>query len=91
MQLIVSRYEKYFVRAIESLDGSDMKRADPARRIPGSQGLRAQSERGTVELLDGVGDEWRDLCQEGACDQPFFRPEWIASSIRAFAAARPVC
>ena len=40
--------------------------------------------------LDGMGDEWRDLCQEGACDQPFFRPEWIASSIRAFAAARPV-
>jgi CelD/BcsL family acetyltransferase involved in cellulose biosynthesis len=41
-------------------------------------------------LLDRIGDEWRQLCQEGACDQPFFRPEWIASSIRAFASKRPV-
>ena len=72
------------------LDGSDMKRADPARRIPGSRGLTAHTERGTVEMLDRIGDEWRQLCKEGACDQPFFRPEWIASSIRAFAAARPV-
>jgi CelD/BcsL family acetyltransferase involved in cellulose biosynthesis len=52
--------------------------------------LIAQSERGTVELLDRIGDEWRQLCQEGGCDQPFFRPEWIASSIRAFASKRTV-
>lgn len=73
-----------------ALDGSDMKSADPARSIPHSQGLTAQTERGTVELLDRIGDEWRQLCQEGACDQPFFRPEWIACSIRAFASERPV-
>jgi CelD/BcsL family acetyltransferase involved in cellulose biosynthesis len=78
-----------------ALDGSGMKCADSARRNPelqglSSQGLTAQSERGTVELLDRIGDEWRQLCREGACDQPFFRPEWIASSIRAFAGARPV-
>jgi CelD/BcsL family acetyltransferase involved in cellulose biosynthesis len=72
------------------LDGSDMNRADPALRIPGSHGLTARSERGTAELLDRLGDEWRQLCQEGACDQPFFRPEWIACSIRAFASQRPV-
>lgn len=90
MQLIVPAMRSTLSERLSPCDGSDMKRADPARRIPGSQGLRAQSERGTVELLDGIGDEWRDLCQEGACDQPFFRPEWIASSIRAFAAARPV-
>ncbi len=56
----------------------------------GSQGSTTQWERGTVELLDRIGDEWRQLCQEGACDQPFFRPEWIASSIRAFASKHPV-
>ncbi len=67
-----------------------MNSADPARLDPGSQRLTAQSERGTVELLDRIGDEWRQLCKEGACDQPFFRPEWIASSIRAFASRRPV-
>ena len=76
---------------MRALDGSDMKPADPARRSPGSHGLTTQSERGTVELLDRIGDEWRELCQEGACNQPFFRPEWIASSIKAFAGERPVC
>ncbi|MGB6260344.1 MAG: GNAT family N-acetyltransferase [Candidatus Sulfotelmatobacter sp.] len=67
-----------------------MKSADPALSNSGSQGLTAQSERGSVELLDRRGDEWRQLCQEGACNQPFFRPEWISSSIRAFASKRPV-
>jgi CelD/BcsL family acetyltransferase involved in cellulose biosynthesis len=52
--------------------------------------LITQSERGSVELLDRIGDEWRQLCQEGACDQPFFRPEWIASSVRAFASKNTV-
>ena len=49
-----------------------------------------RSERGTVELLDRMGDEWRQLCEEGACDQPFYRPEWIASSIRAFSSQHTV-
>jgi CelD/BcsL family acetyltransferase involved in cellulose biosynthesis len=75
---------------IRALVGSDMRCAHPSRGKPGSPGLTAQSERGTAELLDRIGDEWRQLCQEGACDQPFFRPEWIASSIRAFAGKRPV-
>jgi|HubBroStandDraft_5_1064220.scaffolds.fasta_scaffold00041_4 CelD/BcsL family acetyltransferase involved in cellulose biosynthesis len=75
---------------IRAIDGPSMKGADPSLRKPDSQGLTAQSERGTVELLDRIGDEWRQLCQEGPCDQPFFRPEWIASSIRAFASKRPV-
>jgi len=67
-----------------------MKCAGPSQGNPGSPGLTAQSERGTAELLDRIGDEWRQLCQEGTCDQPFFRPEWIACSIRAFAGKRPV-
>jgi CelD/BcsL family acetyltransferase involved in cellulose biosynthesis len=52
--------------------------------------LIAQYERGSVELLDRIGDEWRELCDEGACDQPFYRPEWIASSIKAFYSKHPV-
>jgi CelD/BcsL family acetyltransferase involved in cellulose biosynthesis len=80
---------------MRSREDSDVKRADPAGGVPGlngsgSPGLTAQSEQGTVELLERIGDEWRQLCQEGACNQPFFRPEWIASSIRAFASKRPV-
>jgi len=48
------------------------------------QDLNVQSEWGTVELLDGIAEEWRQLCQEGPCNEPFFRPEWIAAAIRAF-------
>jgi CelD/BcsL family acetyltransferase involved in cellulose biosynthesis len=75
---------------IRTLNGSDMKCAGASRGNPSSASLTTQSERGSAELLDRIGDEWRQLCQEGACDQPFFRPEWIASSIRAFASERPV-
>jgi CelD/BcsL family acetyltransferase involved in cellulose biosynthesis len=49
------------------------------------QGLAVQSEWGTAELVDRIADEWRQLCLEGPCDQPFFRPEWIAACTRAFA------
>jgi CelD/BcsL family acetyltransferase involved in cellulose biosynthesis len=75
---------------IRTLDSSGMEGADFIPDNTSSQGLTAKSERGTVELLDRIGDEWRQLCQEGPCDQPFFRPEWIASSIRAFASKHPV-
>jgi hypothetical protein len=75
---------------IQALDESAVKSADRTDCNKGSHSLIARSERGTVELLDRIGDEWRQLCQEGACDQPFFRPEWIASSIRAFASKHSV-
>ncbi len=39
---------------------------------------------GGVELIERLADEWRELCAEGPCDQPFFRPEWIAAYTRAF-------
>jgi CelD/BcsL family acetyltransferase involved in cellulose biosynthesis len=52
--------------------------------------LSVQSLWGTVEVLDRLADEWRELCQEGACNQPFLRPEWISASIRAFGHDRRV-
>jgi CelD/BcsL family acetyltransferase involved in cellulose biosynthesis len=55
-----------------------------APRGVNAESLLAQSSWGTVDVLDRIADEWRELCQEGPCDQPFFRPEWIASSARAF-------
>lgn len=53
-------------------------------RTTPSKSLTVQSQWGTVELLDRIADEWRELCHEGPCDQPFFRPEWIASALGAF-------
>ncbi len=41
---------------------------------------------GGVEVIEQLADEWRALCSEGPCDQPFFRPEFIAAYVKAFAA-----
>ena len=49
-----------------------------------SQDLTVQSSCATVELIEAIADEWRELCHEGPCDQPFFRPEWITAAITAF-------
>jgi CelD/BcsL family acetyltransferase involved in cellulose biosynthesis len=53
-------------------------------------GLTVRSEWGSVDLLEKIADEWRQLCQEGRFDAPFYRPEWIASAIRAFASRQRV-
>src|SRR5580698_5832935 len=46
--------------------------------------LKVQSEWGSVELVEAIAEEWRQLCAEGPCNEPFFRPEWIAAAIQAF-------
>lgn len=50
-----------------------------------SAALHAALVAEIVSAIDPLTDEWRALCAEGACDQPFFRPEWIAAYLRAFA------
>lgn len=47
--------------------------------------LAVYSQRGGVELIDKMADEWRVLCSECADHQPFYRPEWIRAYLRAFA------
>ncbi|HYC48838.1 MAG TPA: GNAT family N-acetyltransferase [Burkholderiales bacterium] len=43
-------------------------------------------ERGGAELIDRYCEEWLALCGRSACDEPFYRPEWIRAYLRAFAA-----
>jgi CelD/BcsL family acetyltransferase involved in cellulose biosynthesis len=38
-----------------------------------------------VEIVESLAEEWRRLCEEGRCNEPFYRPEWVAAYIRAFA------
>lgn len=65
--------------------------ADPVgSRSLTSPSLQVHSEWGSVELVHSIADEWRQLCQEGACDAPFYRPEWIAAAIQAFGGRRRV-
>jgi CelD/BcsL family acetyltransferase involved in cellulose biosynthesis len=58
------------------------KRADTHA---GLTSMVVAAHRGGVEVVEHLADEWRDLCMEAVDDQPFYRPEWIAAHIRAFA------
>jgi len=44
----------------------------------------ASSEKGRIEVVNRLADEWRTLCQESSQDFPFCRPEWISAFLRAF-------
>jgi len=44
----------------------------------------ATSRYGGAERIDELLREWRALCDEGPCSDPFFRPEWIRAHLRAF-------
>lgn len=47
-------------------------------------GVSVQAEEGGVELVERLAPQWRALCLEGANNEPFYRPEWIAAYLRAF-------
>jgi CelD/BcsL family acetyltransferase involved in cellulose biosynthesis len=40
--------------------------------------------RGGADVIDIIADEWRELCNNGPSDQPYYRPEWIAAYVRNF-------
>ncbi len=44
-----------------------------------------EAVQGDVEIIEKLAEEWRKLCEEGPYDEPFYRPEWIAAHVRAFA------
>jgi CelD/BcsL family acetyltransferase involved in cellulose biosynthesis len=51
-----------------------------------SSALVTETFQGGIEIIGLLADEWRALCDEGPCAPPFFRPDFIASHMRAFAA-----
>ena len=56
------------------------------RRENGSGSAPVSEVRtGGLEILDELSEEWRELCEEGPCDEPFCRPEWASAYLRAFA------
>lgn len=48
--------------------------------------LRAESLVGGREVLRLLAPAWRELCAEGPCNEPFYRPEWIEAWYEAFGA-----
>jgi CelD/BcsL family acetyltransferase involved in cellulose biosynthesis len=39
---------------------------------------------GGVEIIEKIFNEWTALCEEGASNEPFFRPEWFAAFVKNF-------
>ena len=76
MQFHTSRYR----------DSIPQKALSPgARAVPSDSAISVCLERGGAEVVDRLGDEWRRLCEESRGHEPFYRPEWVAASLRAFA------
>ena len=55
-----------------------------------SHDLTAECQWGGLDLISEISAEWRNLCEEGPCNQPFYRPEWIAAAVQAFAPTRKI-
>jgi CelD/BcsL family acetyltransferase involved in cellulose biosynthesis len=53
--------------------------------FPAASSVCVNAETGGVEIIESLAEEWRRLCEDGLCDEPFYRPEWVAAYIRAFA------
>ena len=35
-------------------------------------------------MIDRLSAEWAELCEEGACNEPFLRPEWFSTFVKNF-------
>lgn len=51
--------------------------------------LTSEIVSGGIEIVDGLEEEWRTLCEEEA--EPFYRPEWVRAYVRAFAPGKTLC
>ena len=54
-------------------------------KIP-AQKLVVRVQAGGAELLKGLANDWRRLCDESGDEEIFYRPEWIQAYLLAFAA-----
>jgi CelD/BcsL family acetyltransferase involved in cellulose biosynthesis len=56
-----------------------------AVKVARARPMTGEVMTGGVEVIERLGAEWRALCAEGPNDEPFYRPEFIAAWVRAFA------
>ena len=68
----------------ESICRSMLTATDNDRVAIPTSAFEVSASSGGLEVVDGLADEWRDLCAEAVDDQPFYRPEWIRAHIRTF-------
>jgi CelD/BcsL family acetyltransferase involved in cellulose biosynthesis len=75
----VTRYTAGAPSKEAALDAISSLQAVEAAQLTGAV------QSGGAEIIDGLAPEWRELCEQGPCDQPFYQPEWIAAYVRAYA------
>lgn len=46
--------------------------------------LQTATIKGGFEIIGAIATEWIELCEEGASNDPFLRPEWFLSFIKNF-------
>lgn len=46
--------------------------------------LTAETLVGDLEIIKKISAEWIELCEEGASNEPFFRPEWFLAFVKNF-------
>jgi CelD/BcsL family acetyltransferase involved in cellulose biosynthesis len=50
---------------------------------PGASGApTVRIDEGGPAIVEELGNEWRELCESGPSNEPFYRPEWIAAYLR---------
>src|SRR4028118_479314 len=75
-----------FMSSIEVLLESDKIISQEKSRlveIP-KESFQTEILTGGVEIIEKIFDEWIELCEEGACNEPFFRPEWFVAFVENF-------
>lgn len=45
---------------------------------------RADLLCGGIEIIERISAEWIELCEEGASNEPFFRPEWFSAFVENY-------
>lgn len=46
---------------------------------------RVEARRDGPQIVDELAVEWRELCEKAEVPEPFYRPEWTAAYLHAFA------
>ena len=75
-----------FMSSIDILLENNQLASDEKRfvtEIP-NETLQEEISIGGVEVIEKIFDEWTELCEEGACNEPFFRPEWFVAFVENF-------
>jgi hypothetical protein len=69
---------------LESTDRISPVEKSLVPETPKDCALQTEILTGRIEAIGEIYDEWTVLCEEGACNNPFLRPEWFTAFVKNF-------